>query len=191
MSTNIFPLVTNVLSLELVNTEVVSYGVRRELLNNNEEIKNWIENMHEKGLLKGFEIGNEKFSSNEIQKIKEFRSQLRNVFEKYIEYNELCDEWHSYFEDKISIAPLYYQMIDGELLARANGDRLEAFQSLIAFDVLNFIAKGDIKYIRRCTNPECILLFLDKTGRKKWCSMKICGNRNKVKKYNERVNDNS
>ncbi|HDR6823126.1 TPA: CGNR zinc finger domain-containing protein, partial [Bacillus thuringiensis] len=34
--------------------------------------------------------------------------------------------------------------------------------------------------------PDCVLLFIDKSGKRKWCSMKICGNRKKVAKFQDR-----
>ncbi|WP_121101274.1 CGNR zinc finger domain-containing protein [Litorimonas taeanensis] len=38
------------------------------------------------------------------------------------------------------------------------------------------------KRIKQCANPSCILTFKDtsKSGRRKWCSMEVCGNRAKV-----------
>jgi predicted RNA-binding Zn ribbon-like protein len=34
--------------------------------------------------------------------------------------------------------------------------------------------------IRKCSNPACLLYFRDRSGRRRWCSMAICGNRAKV-----------
>ncbi|WP_425203523.1 CGNR zinc finger domain-containing protein [Priestia megaterium] len=33
-----------------------------------------------------------------------------------------------------------------------------------------------------------MLLFIDLTGRRKWCSMKICGNRKKVARFQHKNN---
>jgi predicted RNA-binding Zn ribbon-like protein len=40
----------------------------------------------------------------------------------------------------------------------------------------------DLTRIRRCANPDCVLLFLDtsKSGRRRWCDMTTCGNRAKA-----------
>jgi predicted RNA-binding Zn ribbon-like protein len=42
---------------------------------------------------------------------------------------------------------------------------------------------------RECAAPDCGTLFLDvsKTGRRKWCSMANCGNRNKVQRFRART----
>ncbi|REJ11423.1 MAG: hypothetical protein C6W59_17780 [Paenibacillaceae bacterium] len=39
--------------------------------------------------------------------------------------------------------------------------------------------------IRKCEHPSCILHFVDtsKSGRRRWCSMELCGNRQKAAEY--------
>ena len=58
--------------------------------------------------------------------------------------------------------------------------------SLIAFDVLMLIEENKLRFLKRCSNPDCVLLFIDEGGRRKWCSMKICGNRKKVARFQHR-----
>ena len=43
--------------------------------------------------------------------------------------------------------------------------------------------------LRKCAAPDCGTLFLDvsKTGRRRWCSMANCGNRNKVQRFRART----
>jgi predicted RNA-binding Zn ribbon-like protein len=47
------------------------------------------------------------------------------------------------------------------------------------------------RLVRRCANPECVLLFLDvsKTGRRRWCDMATCGNRAKAAAHYARRRD--
>ena len=63
------------------------------------------------------------------------------------------------------------------------GTAENALISLVALDALKLISSEQLRYIHRCANPECILLFIDTRGRRKWCSMKICGNRSKVTRH--------
>jgi predicted RNA-binding Zn ribbon-like protein len=51
-----------------------------------------------------------------------------------------------------------------------------------AADLLTSEAAGSI---RACANPECRWLFLDtsKNHLRRWCDMKICGNRMKVRRF--------
>jgi len=40
--------------------------------------------------------------------------------------------------------------------------------------------------IRACGDEECGWLFLDPSGRRRWCEMSVCGNRAKVRRYAQR-----
>jgi len=40
--------------------------------------------------------------------------------------------------------------------------------------------------IRPCTNKQCGFVFLDPSGRRRWCEMAVCGNRAKVRRYAQR-----
>lgn len=44
------------------------------------------------------------------------------------------------------------------------------------------ICEADFTYIRNCEGPTCTLFFLDisKNHKRRWCSMKVCGNRAKA-----------
>lgn len=44
---------------------------------------------------------------------------------------------------------------------------------------------GDLRRLRACEKPDCRWLFLDtsKNHTRRWCDMKICGNRMKARRY--------
>jgi predicted RNA-binding Zn ribbon-like protein len=46
----------------------------------------------------------------------------------------------------------------------------------------------EVPRLRRCAAPECDWLFLDrsKRGNRRWCDMKICGNRAKARRFYSR-----
>jgi predicted RNA-binding Zn ribbon-like protein len=45
---------------------------------------------------------------------------------------------------------------------------------------------GRLARVRRCPGPECGWLFLDTSGRRRWCSMTTCGSRVKMRRLYER-----
>jgi predicted RNA-binding Zn ribbon-like protein len=49
----------------------------------------------------------------------------------------------------------------------------------------DLIVSTDLANIRACCNPECRWIFVDvsKNHTRRWCSMKICGNRMKARKF--------
>jgi predicted RNA-binding Zn ribbon-like protein len=46
----------------------------------------------------------------------------------------------------------------------------------------------DFNLVRKCEDSDCVLWFVDKTKahRRRWCSMPLCGNRNKVASFRQR-----
>lgn len=53
---------------------------------------------------------------------------------------------------------------------------------------VDLLTSGSFRRIRECADENCGWLFLDRsqTGKRKWCSMNDCGNRDKVRRYYRR-----
>lgn len=66
--------------------------------------------------------------------------------------------------------------------------RLEWLLAAIARSAADLIIEGRKAPVRKCANPDCILYFYDasRTGKRRWCSMAACGNRNKVAAFARR-----
>jgi predicted RNA-binding Zn ribbon-like protein len=73
-----------------------------------------------------------------------------------------------------------------EFIAREGG--LDWLLAAIARSAAEILVEGAKARIRRCANPGCELFFCDKsrTRRRRWCSMAICGNRQKVARFARR-----
>lgn len=52
----------------------------------------------------------------------------------------------------------------------------------VARSAAELIQEGPGAPVRKCANPKCVLYFYDasRTGKRRWCSMAVCGNRMKV-----------
>jgi predicted RNA-binding Zn ribbon-like protein len=52
----------------------------------------------------------------------------------------------------------------------------------------DLLASSDVALVRACSSPTCQWLFLDtsKNHHRRWCSMKQCGNRAKVRRFYEK-----
>lgn len=74
---------------------------------------------------------------------------------------------------------------------KANKDRTNAldmpFQKL-ASAALDLLTSEELDKLSACSNPECRWLFLDgsKNKGRRWCDMKLCGNRIKARRYRGR-----
>jgi predicted RNA-binding Zn ribbon-like protein len=55
----------------------------------------------------------------------------------------------------------------------------------IAESFADLLCYGDLDLLRKCENPKCVLYFYDttKNHRRRWCSMAICGNQAKARKF--------
>ena len=51
------------------------------------------------------------------------------------------------------------------------------------------LTSADLQRVRECDSGTCFWLFLDtsKSGTRRWCDMKVCGNREKARRHHRRV----
>ncbi|MCM3720996.1 CGNR zinc finger domain-containing protein [Solibacillus isronensis] len=187
-ATNKFPLLSGNISLDLVNTEVVRWGQRYDLFANNEDIQDWLYIVKKDNLFWNEQLFNKikKRSSQVASNILEFRNILREEFEAIANQHPISSDFISFLEKKIEKAPFTYKLIEQNLIPFPIGEIEDILVSLIAFDVLTLLEENKLTYLKRCSNSECVLLFIDLSGRRKWCSMKICGNRKKVARFQHR-----
>ena len=56
---------------------------------------------------------------------------------------------------------------------------------LLSLETLELMTSDALLRLRECSNPECRWLFLDtsKNHTRRWCDMKICGNRMKARRF--------
>jgi predicted RNA-binding Zn ribbon-like protein len=79
------------------------------------------------------------------------------------------------------------QMTDGacRLHWPLNDPRRARF--VIAVDAVALLADPDrVSRVRRCPGRRCGWLFLDTSGRRRWCSMTTCGSREKMRRLYQR-----
>lgn len=182
-----FPLISGNLSVDLVNTEVVRRGSRHDLLIHEEDIRQWLHTVKEQLL---FWSRSEDDIQKQLSSIKaallEMRAVLRAQFEAVADTKTISNELVTYLEELIAKAPLSYKLINQQLAAIPLGSIEDMILSIIALDALTLIADNKLTALKRCSNTDCVLLFIDESGRRKWCSMKICGNRKKVAAHHHR-----
>jgi predicted RNA-binding Zn ribbon-like protein len=84
---------------------------------------------------------------------------------------------------------------DGHLVWRFD-DPSSSFNAIlwpIARAAADLLASSDVALVRTCSSPACQWFFLDtsKNHRRRWCDMKVCGNRAKVRKFYARKRESS
>jgi predicted RNA-binding Zn ribbon-like protein len=78
----------------------------------------------------------------------------------------------------------------GVLSLERVGSHATAEQMLapVAEAAADLLITADFTRVRRCDDATCVLWFADHTraGKRRWCSMAVCGNRRKVTAFRER-----
>jgi predicted RNA-binding Zn ribbon-like protein len=59
----------------------------------------------------------------------------------------------------------------------------------VARSAAELLLSDELQHLRICAADNCAWLFLDRTKnqRRRWCDMKVCGNRVKARRHYERV----
>jgi predicted RNA-binding Zn ribbon-like protein len=72
-------------------------------------------------------------------------------------------------------------------------DTPAAILAPVAEAAADLLATADFNLVKRCEDGACVLWFSDRTKshHRRWCSMGICGNRQKVAAYRQRYRDPS
>jgi predicted RNA-binding Zn ribbon-like protein len=77
-----------------------------------------------------------------------------------------------------------------ELIADRQKAALDLVVWTVARSALDLIVSADDRpRVRECAASNCAWLFLDTTRNRsrRWCEMKVCGNRNKVRRFRDRT----
>lgn len=61
-------------------------------------------------------------------------------------------------------------------------------KGVVAADFARFLCESEPERLRSCSDPACTMVFYDtsKNNTRRWCSMSICGNRDKVARFRAR-----
>jgi len=91
------------------------------------------------------------------------------------------------------VAPAKANMHDGDaaltLVARRHWQAADDLLLPIAQAIAQLVTTADFAEVKKCEGSACVLHFLDTTrgGRRRWCSMAVCGNRAKQAAHRDRA----
>jgi predicted RNA-binding Zn ribbon-like protein len=120
------------------------------------------------------------------------RDALREIFTSLARNEPVAPEWAKPINDVLRITEGHDELLQTEgrwrlqFIAREEG--LDWLLAAVARSAAEIVLEGNRANVRVCANPACGLLFCDKsrTHKRRWCSMAICGNRNKVASFARR-----
>ena len=66
-----------------------------------------------------------------------------------------------------------------------DGPALDRMLWPVARSAADLLSEGPLERVHQCPGPACGWLFLDasKNGKRRWCDMRVCGSRDKARRY--------
>jgi predicted RNA-binding Zn ribbon-like protein len=185
-----FFFVGNNLAIDLVNTEIVSGDERIDLLASFSDAVEWLSDA---GVIEREEATelrsrwNREAGDAALAGIREFRRAFRTGLEEIAAGQRIGDGVLQAINDRLA-APVRRTRI---VRAQSGGFEIESsfvfgspadLLAPVAESARELLGTGDLRLVKKCKNPKCILYFYDSTKnhRRSWCSMSACGNRTKV-----------
>ncbi len=147
------------------------------------------------GLLKDLEASAPEATAAALALALRLRSAIREALAARIGSAPLPHESIAPINAVLRLTEGYDQLVQGDaddgkwrLDYVVRQQRVEWLLAAIARSAAELLAEGPRAPIRKCAGPACALYFYDtsRTGRRRWCSMAICGNRNKVAAFARR-----
>jgi predicted RNA-binding Zn ribbon-like protein len=122
----------------------------------------------------------------------DLRDSLRKIFGAMVRKEEIALDWTEPINRILRITEGHDELVSAdsgwklEFIARESG--LDWLLAAVARSAAEIIVEGAEARVRICANPVCGLFFSDhsRTHRRRWCSMAVCGNRNKVASFARR-----
>ncbi len=196
MKTSRFILVGNYLCLDFLNTELVEGGRPVELLSNFSDLAEWLFETEVVDAQGKREITRKWHDhaarASALEQAREFRVALRRIVEKTVqakpvgksgidEINRILRKHSEYY---------YLQREEHEYRMRSHllFDQPVQLLSPVAKSAADLLVNANSSLIKECGNPDCPLYYYDtsKNQTRRWCSMKLCGNRMKAANHYKR-----
>jgi len=192
-----FLFIANDPCLDFVNTEVVLVGARTDLLQSFTDLTAWFAQANLPSLSGVRRLakvrGDTRDAKAAFQAARVLRDVLRNSVERVATAGtlprNLADTLKAELQQARLAADVVYSLGRLKTKPRWILEQPRDLLIVVAHYAANFFARADYSAVRKCENPECILYFYDtsKNHTRRWCSMRLCGNRAKVSAFRDRL----
>jgi predicted RNA-binding Zn ribbon-like protein len=176
--------------LDFLNTQMIVRGRRVDLLEDVDDLLSWLVQA------KVFEAAEVRAAAKQLSgrpegarlfdEARSLRGALRTMLDRIVKgrpvQQPLLDVLNRLLRNRIG----YSQVVRtrGGFERKFHSGAVEAAHLLVPLAELagDLLCGYDLALIKKCENPACILFFYDTTKNhaRRWCSMKLCGNRMKV-----------
>src|SRR5882724_11669967 len=176
------------LAVDLLNTVVVQDGRLQDLLADSRDVAVWAEaaGVLPRGALRGSAAG------QDPERLRRFRETLRRGLVAWAMGGTHPRGLIALLNHHLARDPEVSEVTAsrGKVVTRRRraGGPLARVYGAVARSAAELLAGADPRRLRNCANPRCRLMFYDvsKAGRRRWCSMRTCGGRAKVRAFYRR-----
>jgi predicted RNA-binding Zn ribbon-like protein len=190
-----FEFIAGNLALDFVNT-VHRHGATDpgDDLTSIEDLKEWAQ---QAGILKG-RLDSSMYPGFYVARNFRRALVLRDVL--YQVFSSISENRAPHFNDLLRLQSIYRNSVRSLVFVRkgrhfeltwpATVPPTERILAEIARAAGDLLTSDALNRVRQCSNPNCSWLFVDtsRAGRRRWCDMKVCGNRAKVYRFRELQN---
>jgi predicted RNA-binding Zn ribbon-like protein len=179
--------------LDFINTELVMNSTPTDLLETFEDLVDWLVNSQTLSKKDAEARSGELLQDQKPQilaQAKTFRTTLRRMVESIVNENRVPESAITAINQLMRPCSGYRELARTRSNAFkevfiASADSKDAFLASLAIFASDLLRMADLTLIKKCKNPACVLYFYDTTKNhaRNWCSMQLCGNREKVAAY--------
>jgi predicted RNA-binding Zn ribbon-like protein len=194
-----FDFVGGALCLDFINT-LHRFGAANpgEELRSLEDLLDWtvqagVLSTREIARLHGARARNHKLGRRLLTQAKKLRSRLRLLFVKFARKRSIgpADVYPlNALLKKFPARPWIGKNSDGwQLIWRPESSGAQTIFCEVLRSAAELMASDRLARVRECSSPSCTWMFLDvsKNHTRRWCDMRVCGNRAKVYRFRARL----
>jgi predicted RNA-binding Zn ribbon-like protein len=155
--------------------------IKDDVLNTPDDLRRW-------GARLG--LGDASTGSDELQRALDLRAALHCVFAAIAHGDrpdtDALDRIAAHHADAVAAAQIARDDDAAWRLDWSPGDARRV-RFAVVVDAVSLLGDADrLRRVRHCPGHDCGWLFLDLSGRRRWCSMDTCGSRAKMRRLYER-----
>ncbi|MEO6910235.1 MAG: ABATE domain-containing protein [Edaphobacter sp.] len=176
-----FPLLGESLSLDLVNTRVRKGGADVDLLDGPSALTAWL----------AAEAGRQPWAGTatamDLRVVRAMRDAIAELLVAMRTgmppRQRALRTVNAALSSSTTAVRLVWTPVGPRAKARAATLERDTLLHALAVDAVTILTGPQAKLLRRCAHPECVLQFLARNPRRRWCSAAVCGNRARVARH--------
>ena len=127
-------------------------------------------------------------SQQALRRARELREVIHDVFWAIINHRAVPEEALARLNAEVQTAAKHLRLVPANGSFEWRFDDVSDLDGLlwpIARSAADLLASGQLPFVRACSSKACEWFFLDtsKNHHRRWCDMKRCGNREKVRRF--------